>query len=151
VFNFDLECGSHLAGKFREEGLAGLRLAPDCSLSAPAQRPTRSQLQTAKSSVSRIHLSIPQAKRLGSGGTQSEQWHICVKFWGPIYFETAARPSNTPTRPSATHQGDDEVKQVCVNLFSLLEVLTSLVVLALGCPTLHLIFHPIYLPLAYRG
>jgi hypothetical protein len=22
---------------------------------------------------------------------------------------------------------------------------------ALGCPTLHLIFHPIYLPLAYRG
>jgi hypothetical protein len=105
VFNFDLECGSHLAGKFREEGLAGLRLAPDCSLSAPAQRPTRSQLQTAKSSVSRIHLSIPQAKRLGSGGTQSEQWHICVKFWGPIYFETAARPSNTRTRPSATHQG----------------------------------------------
>jgi hypothetical protein len=68
------------------------------------QRPThrRRQLQMDKSSVSCSHLSV---KRLGPGGTQIEQWHICVKFWARFILKLRrSRPTPGRARPRPTRR-----------------------------------------------
>jgi hypothetical protein len=92
-----------LHANFARRGCRGLALGN--LLFTFCQRPThrRRQLQTDKSSVSCSHLSI---KRLGPGGAQIEQWHICVKFWARFILKlrrsrpTPGRALPRPTRRS---------------------------------------------------